>query len=122
MKFTKTNPGEIHLKEKRKELSSLVRQTVKINQRKRAGITWDFCSNGTYNLCGHISLGKEGNIITVYTPGSEAKKNSMAFNAVEVYLLDDNYERLAYLICNRLLDSGYEVAVGKDSDNRIRWR
>lgn len=107
--------------EERLELSLLVYDAASIFQRPRMGIEWSILSNGKEQSCAHITLGRKGNILSVYTSaGRKARKRkSLPLDAVEVYIFDEKYERLAYAIANRLAESGYEAGVRFAFDDRI---
>ncbi len=84
------------------------------------GIEWSILSNGKEQSCAHITLGRKGNIISVYTSaGRKARKRTSSLDAVEVYVFDEKYEKLAYAIAHRLAESGYEEGVRFASDDRI---
>jgi len=120
MKGLNLNYDGIPLEEKRRDLSLITRGTGNLIQRRRMRISWDYCSNGRDELCGHISLGRKGNIFTIYTPRKESKKKTgMAFDSVEIYVLNEKYWRLAYNLANNILEAGYEPGVRYELDDRI---
>ena len=107
--------------QKRHELSSLVYDAANLIQKPRVRTDWMLLSNGALESCGHVTLGRKGNVISLYTPAEEEKKPKYpaGFNAVEVYVFHNRYEKLAYTISNTLMNAGYEVGIRRDFDDRI---
>lgn len=115
-KILEITPGE----KKRHELSRLAYNAANIIQKPGLRTEWELLSNGSLESCCHIVLGRKGNVISLYTPAERGRKRTIPrFDAVEVYLLDREYERLAYALCNELLKAGYEVGIRRDSDCRV---
>ena len=122
MKNFKKKVHELSADEKeRLDLSLLVYGAANIIQRPRMGIEWSILSNGKEQSCAHITLGMKGNIISVYTSaGRKAeRKRAPLLDAIEVYIFDERYERLAYSIANRLTEAGYEAGIRWAFDDRI---
>jgi hypothetical protein len=97
---------------KRKHLTSIVRRTVKKRDLLRTKLEWNIDLYDGLLSCGHVILGRHGNIASLYTWTKRKRAGDYPlprFDSVEVALLNRRHEELANQICAELSRKGYAV-------------
>ena len=107
---------------KRKEITHLVRKSVNKRDLLRLGLEWDTHLYDGALSCGHVILGRHGNVISLYTWTKKRRVDCPLprFNSVEVSLFDGRYEKLANRVCAGLSRNGYLAEMTKTKEYTAR--